>query len=310
MASLASLMVTTQMGMIFFNGEGLCLNEGCKVVDRLTKVSPLLFNIAGLLFFQAIFWGLRLAKDDTKSWSKFVQLLLLAGLAAEGVLVGFQQIIAKTFCAYCLTIFAFIVLLNLLAGGRQFLHGACLFGVVLLAFFSLEFNQPQESFQAVKNGVFASKINTSSSATIYLFFSSTCRHCENVIEALKVNHDATLHFNPIDTVTSLDFPGVALNKGYSSASNRELLASLGIAEIPVLLVKTNEGFSIIKGEKAIIGYINNSGQGFRSPATGQSNPPRNGEVLISEPGKQKDGCSVATDCDTMTTPSQATLFSR
>jgi len=56
-ALLASLMVAVQIVILLLGKDGLCLSQGCQVVDQLTEVSPLLFNIAGLLFFQAIFWG-------------------------------------------------------------------------------------------------------------------------------------------------------------------------------------------------------------------------------------------------------------
>ncbi|MDD2462836.1 MAG: hypothetical protein PHI97_02460 [Desulfobulbus sp.] len=210
-ALLASLLVAVQIAILLLGKEGLCLSQGCQVVDQLTRVSPLLFNIAGLFYFQVVFWGTRVKREDT-SRSQLLRLLLLAGLAAEGVLVGFQQIIAGAFCAYCLIVLGFIILLNLLAGLKQLLAGAFVFGVVLLAFSSLEFQNNPKNPQTFHEGVFARRTNPSSATKVYLFYSSTCAHCQRVLEVMAPKKAISMHFNPIDTITSINVPGVILNK--------------------------------------------------------------------------------------------------
>jgi len=301
-ALLASLMVIVQIIVLFLGKEGLCLSQGCQVVDQLTKVSPLIFNIAGLFFFQAVFWGLYRVASESENRVKIVRFLLLVGLAAEGVLVGFQQVVAGAFCTYCLIVLGFIVLLNLLAGIKQLMAGALLFGVVVLAFSSLEYNHSQRSPQATKEGVFASKINSSPAATVYLFFSSTCNHCQRVLEVMRNTASISMHFNPIDTLSSFDVSGAALNPNYSPTANKTLLTSLGIDEIPVLLVRTTTGFSIIKGESASIAYLDSLG----TPSPKSENLPNDlssaypqNNPLIPPAGNQADGCSVNTDCDSI-----------
>jgi hypothetical protein len=233
---------------------------------------------------------------------RIVHLLLLAGLAAEGVLVGFQQVVAGAFCTYCLIVLGFVVLLNLLAGIKQLMAGALLFGVVVLAFSSLEYTHSQKSSQATKEGVFASKISSSPVETVYLFFSSTCNHCQRVLEVMRNTASISMHFNPIDTLSSLDVSGAALNPKYSPAANKALLTSLGIDEIPVLLVRTTTGFSIIKGESACIAFLDSLGtpspQSQKLPHDLSSASPEN-TSLIPPAGNQADGCSVNTDCDTI-----------
>jgi len=176
-ALLASLVVAVQIVILMLGKNGLCLSQGCQVVDQLTRVSPLLFNVAGLFFFQAVFWGVYRVRSAAANRVKLVRLILLAGLAAEGVLVGFQQIVAGAFCTYCLIVLGFIALLNLLTGIKQLIAGAFVFGVVLLAFSSLEYKHDQKNLKATNEGVFARKINPSSTVTVHLFFSSTCSHC-------------------------------------------------------------------------------------------------------------------------------------
>lgn len=302
-ALLASLMVIVQFIVLFLGKEGLCFSQGCQVVDQLTKVSPLIFNIAGLFFFQTVFWGLFRVESESERRVKIVRLLLLAGLAAEGVLVGFQHNVAGAFCTYCLIVLGFIVLLNLLVGIKQLMTGAFLFGVIFLAFSSLEYNHSQKNTQATKEGVFASKIQSAPVATVYFFFSSTCSHCQRVLEVMRDTSSISMHFNPIDAISSLDVSGVALHPNYSSTANKDLLTSLGIDEIPVLLVRTTNGFSIIKGESACNDYLDSLGKPSRVLKNQPTDRPitSSDKALIPPAGKQAEGCSVNADCNS--TPS-------
>ena len=141
MAWLSSSIVAVQIVLLVLGRDGICLSQGCQVVDELTRVPPLVFNLAGLFFFQAVAWGVfRTDTEKAIRW-RIVQWLLLAGLAAEGVLVGFQLFVVGVFCTYCLIILGCIVLLNLLAGKKQLLAGTFVFASVFLAFSSLQFKQ-------------------------------------------------------------------------------------------------------------------------------------------------------------------------
>lgn len=293
-ALLASLLIAGQIGFTLYQGTPFCLNQGCKVVEQLTKVSPLVFNLAGLAFFQAIFWGLRASRNEMRRLPQFVKTLLLAGLAVEGVLISFQYLAAHAFCAYCLGIFAFIVVLNLLIGFKQAVPGLFIFGVVSLAFASLELNQVKTGEQAFKTGVLASRTGTARTAENFLFFSSTCAHCERVIASLKINDRPTVHFNPIDRVKELDLPKTTGNPSHAPASNKALLTALGIDQIPVLITRTPEGLSIRQGEAAILAFFAKSGLAETGGQSGSSATPATQAII---PGlESKDGCSVATDC--------------
>jgi hypothetical protein len=301
-ALLASLLVAVQIAILLLGKEGLCLSQGCQVVDQLTRVSPLLFNIAGLLYFQVVFWGTHRVKREDTSRSQLVRLLLFAGLAAEGVLVGFQQIIAGAFCTYCLIVLGFIILLNLLAGFKQLLAGAFVFGVVLLAFSSLEFQNNPKNPQTLHEGVFASRATPSSANTVYLFYSSTCAHCQRVLEVMAPNKAISMHFNPIDTITSINVPGVILNRQYDPKVNKTLLKSLDIEEIPVLLERKANGYAIIKGETAIMAYFDSfdsKNQQSTISTVGQLKASPEIDSLLPRPDNDVDGCSVNTDCDTI-----------
>ncbi len=294
LALLASLLIAAQIGYTLYQGSPLCLNDGCKVVEKLTRVSPLVFNVVGFFFFQVVYWGLYVARGEMRRLPHFIKSLLLAALAVEAVLIGFQYLVAHTFCAYCLGIFAFIILLNLLLGWRQIVPGFLVFTAATLAFASLDLNQNAPGQQAFTAGVFASRPGLLKQPENYLFYSSTCAHCEKVIASLKNNARATIHFNPIDQVTTIDLPKTTLNASYSPALNKALLASLGIEEIPVLMTRTAEGWSIHQGETAILAYLNLPA---RTEATGQSGYSAPPATQAGIPGLDgSEGCQVSTDC--------------
>lgn len=298
---LAALTLTVEISLLLLGSKGLCTSEGCQVVDQLTTISPLLFNIVGLLFFLLLLPGWRHIGGQTGIRAQLFRLLLLGGLAAEGVLIGFQLIVVDTFCLYCLIIFSCILLLNLLAGIRQLLAGLFLFATVLLAMSSLEFSQPADGSPTVTEGIFASRPSPTATTTAHLFFSSTCPHCKSVLDVMVNDPALTIHFNPTDSISSLEVAGVTLNPNYSAAANRAFLRSLGIDEIPVLLVHTDAGgYVVIRGEQAILQYLaslHTAQPETVSPPIGTSSFSSAADPLIPPADPGDDACSIATDCD-------------
>ena len=82
-------------------------------------------------------------------------------------------------------------------------------------------------------------------------------------------------------------------------ANRALLNALDIQEIPVLLEHKNTGLVIIKGENAILRYLDTfASSGPEATATPVT--PINSAWQIdsfSGAGETTDGCSVQTDCE-------------
>ena len=88
LALAAALLTAAQSAFILLRGDAFCLNEGCRVVEDLTRVPPLAVNLAGLVFFLTLFVGLRASGSLWRRLPRFVAPLLLAGLAVEGVFIG------------------------------------------------------------------------------------------------------------------------------------------------------------------------------------------------------------------------------
>ncbi len=294
----ASLVVAVQIIYILATGSTLCPNEGCELVEKLTTLPPLFINILGLLYFQTVFWSHRYLKKKSSGRFDFMDLLLLAGLAAEGVLLAYQLFVARTFCGYCLLIFFFVLLLNLLNGRRQSIVGVSTLSAIVFAFSLLSFSSTGVFSQpfVLESGSYGLKSCAQPSKEIFLIFSSDCTHCLKVIEALENCNSCNFYLNPVEKLKSFELEGLELKSSYSPAINRLILKLLGIGEVPVLVVKNANGFSFIKGENSILAYVRR--------ACFDSHPVLYLDQSLQHPDEEmtvltEDGgeCSVELDCE-------------
>ncbi|MEN8134782.1 MAG: hypothetical protein ABFS18_04505 [Thermodesulfobacteriota bacterium] len=290
--------IATQIATILFKGEAFCLNQGCKIVENLTLVPPIYINLAGFLFFLAVFATSRCTQERSEPIFDWLRLLLLTGLAIEGVLIGYQLFVAQTFCSYCLIIFTLIVLLNIIYGRKQLLLGGPVLLAVFIAFSSLNFGSSQILLQAqnLASGTFAVKGQLAPSSQLYLFFSSDCSHCRNVLDAIASDNNCEFNFNPIDRIESLEMPGLEYFPNYNSSLNRLLLSLLEIKTIPVLLAKSHNGFTLIKGEGEIIDFINEtcSDASTIDPYSGSSSDAD--DIGFSTEAAQEGECEIEVEC--------------
>ncbi len=121
-AASGALLTLAQIVLLLFNQDTICFNDGCKIVETLTTVSPVIFNLFGFFYFLTVFWTTYQIKTEKKIWPILTSALLLAALSAEGVLVGFQHFVIDVFCSYCLIILALVVALNLLQHYKHILY--------------------------------------------------------------------------------------------------------------------------------------------------------------------------------------------
>lgn len=299
-AFLASVMTGAQTFLIYTRGQAFCLNSGCEIVESLTRVPSLYFNLAGFLYFQLVFWCLVWGRRGSVYSDKVARIFLTAGIVAEAVLVFFQYAIAETFCSYCLIVCACIVLLNIFCGLRQIFRGFILGSTVLVTCFSLQFNVGGAGGQSLDAGSLAHVSGASGRPALYLFFSGTCPHCETVIEALDGENVCEIHFNPIEKLDSFVFPGAQLHPDYDPSINLGFLKNVNLDVVPVLVTMGSEGTQIISGETKIIKYL---GENCRenvsidySNSSGLSS-----EIDYTEPLKymtqEEEGCSIEEDCE-------------
>ncbi len=257
-----SLLTLAQIILLESGLDGICFSGGCEIVDSQTTISPLFFNVFGLLFFQAIFWCVWTGRRS-KELQFYLRMLLLAGLAAEGVLISFQYVVVETFCTYCLIIFSLVVLLNLLNGLHHAVTGSAIFVSVVIAFSTLQFKAPSSEsavsgINSLENGAYATLPGEERKPKLVLFFSSTCPHCERVIESMQQGTTCTVSFNPVSKVTSFPLTTAIFSEKYDIGVNRAFMISLGQKSIPVLLVEQQRNLQLISGGNAIMNFLDES----------------------------------------------------
>ena len=297
LASLGACGAALQAGLLMTRGKAICLNEGCRIIEGLTRVPPLFINLAGGVFFLIavilIWCGPR---------SKFVRdllvLILLAGVAAEGVLFSFQYFVAKAFCVWCLSVFAIVVLLNLLAGIRQSLKATAIFMASFFAFAALSFGAIPHlpGKRALDRGTWGVHRGTEPARQLYLIFSWSCPHCAEVIRALETCDRFNYSLNPIDKDAGQKLAGVEALGPYEPEVSRQFLSLLGIDAVPVLLVTGLDGLAVVSGGKKIGDYIRTECSADKPVLNGF--PLRFGAEGLSLPvfRQDQDSCDATEPC--------------
>jgi uncharacterized membrane protein len=304
---LAGVFIALQIISILFEGEVFCLNEGCRVVEKLTVIPPLYINLAGFFYFIVLFAVSR--RSTTRLSTSFDQprLLLLLGLAVEGILISYQLFVIQTFCIYCLVVFSIIVILNILCGWQQIRFAAPLFAAMLATFAVLSFSPA--TLLALRNetlasGTYGVRKCEVPAKKLFFFFSADCPHCKNVLSVLENCNSCEFHFNPIDKNQTLAVSGLELTPSYSPALNRVVLSMLNITTIPVLLVQNQDGLTFIKGEESIIRFVSQAC--FHQEQDVSTDAP-----LYDEPegmnffDEQEGECAIEVDCTDESEPLQS-----
>ena len=301
-ALIGLLLTATQSVLIYVQGEGVCFNEGCRIVDSLTLVDPLYFNLAGSFYFLLAAIGLSRTRRGSNLWQGFTSLLLLSGLAAEAVLLAFQIIISQVLCSYCLIILALVVLANMFMGLKQLFKGIFIFSAVLIASFSLDYHGGAVTPQPLERGTMARHHADNGNSRFYLFISSRCTHCQSVLDRLKQNPECGVSFNPVDRYDGFSHPGTEPTAGYEPEINLLFLKKLGIAEVQVLLDQQGATMTLIRGAEAIKAYIDQQcvPRLPQPPAPPQSSEQMSGMstngLTLPLPGEE-DGCKVEEECE-------------
>ena len=256
---LACVIIIAQALLIIFRGEAFCVNEGCKIVEALTLIPPFYFNLLGAASFFTIFCTALITKHRSGT-EPLLRIVLVCGLAAEGILLGYQTFVANVFCSYCLLIFVLMVILNVLMGIRQLTLGLAIIVVQLFVFSLLRFEAAEDHLRGLTldNGTYAVRRCSDPVKQLYLIFSEDCPHCYKVIEALEGCTRCEFHFNPIKEISADLLPGLSPNEKFLPEINTAALKILGIDTVPVLIAKDHDGLTFIQGERNIIKYIQNT----------------------------------------------------
>lgn len=256
---LAFVVIIAQALLIIFKGEAFCVNEGCRIVEALTLIPPFYFNLLGAAYFFAIFC-VAITTKYRSGTEPLLRIILISGLAAEGILLGYQIFVANAFCSYCLLIFLLVVILNSFMGLRQLTLGLVTIVAQLVMFSLLNFDTVKDPLHGLTldNGTYAVRRCSDPIKQLYLIFSEDCPHCYKVIEALEGCTRCEFHFNPIKEIGADLLPGLSPNEKFLPEINTIALRIFDIDTVPVLIAKDRDGLTFIRGDRNIINYIQNT----------------------------------------------------
>ena len=251
--SLAGLILTSIQIILHLRGRELCFNDGCSLVESYISMSPFVVNMAGAFFFLFIFVLSFLIKKN-KNFSMPLELVILCGFISEGILLSIQIFLARSFCSYCLTICCLIFLMGLIYRPRLFAAGVIFVALEISCFAVIRL--PYAGNISLNSGTFAVKSCSNPVSVAYLVFSENCPHCRKVLDSLHGCVSCEIHFNPVSKIDTELLPGLLPLENYKPDINILALKLFGISSVPVLIERTETGFGIIRGDSAIIRYIN------------------------------------------------------
>jgi hypothetical protein len=187
-------------------------------------------------------------------------------------------------------------------GRQQIAAGAAVIIAVSIAFSSLEFSSRTETGTVIlQQGVYGRLEKPQGSEEIFLFFSSTCPHCEEVIETLDQEFSCSLNFSPIDSLKEFSLPGLVRSSQYLPEINRRFLGNLGVSEIPALLLKSEGEIRVMKGKQAIMEYLEKNCRaeksGVQIPEESSETSGQNSTSPYFRQIPPDDSCVVDEECE-------------
>ncbi len=224
-SSLAALFVLTEIIMQSF-GKTICFSEGCKMTAQYARFGDMSILLIGLAVFLslAVLSFLSRYYHKGSAVGRFLNLVLVVALTAEGFLMGYLAFRIHTVCIFCLIVFGCMVvlgILRILAGEREVAAGF----VTLVAVFSL-------LYLVLPVGVSA---NLPPDERLILFYSKDCKHCTEVMKEFEEKKVAVKHL-PVSEFANF-------------------LKSLGIDHVPTLMVNDQNQKVFLTGKDAIIRYL-------------------------------------------------------
>ena len=234
----------------FFKGAGLCASDGCSAIASAARFGETPVIILGVLFFLGL-TGLSWLSLNKKNVivDPLVGVVLTAGCAVEGFLVGYQAFMAGSLCRYCIGIAGFVAVLAVvyvLANRAKWWTApgfAAVFLGVLMMTAMVKVPETWPGTWIGMSSVGTEKIGTEKIGTIsgnqyYLIFGKDCSNCKDVINFCRQNSNENL----VMTLCPVE-------------KCRPFLKSLGVQEVPTLYVDKGSKKEIIIGKRDILAYL-------------------------------------------------------
>lgn len=205
-------------------GKSICPTEGCRVVSQNARFGDISILLIGLVTFSLLtFLSFSVQYRSRTDYEKYINLILVASLAAEGFFVGYLAFRIHMACIICLTTFGIFLILSILrffSGQKEVAAGFLSFAGVFALFYLIlpaggSIRMPEEE--------------------LVLFYSQDCKYCTEVREKIEAHKLPVIH---------------RLAGEYS-----DLLKNIGIEHVPTLFVNKKNHKQFFTGKDAIDHYL-------------------------------------------------------
>ncbi|SDB56875.1 hypothetical protein SAMN05660653_02848 [Desulfonatronum thiosulfatophilum] len=225
LATAAALLLSLEYWLQQAGYQGLCPTAGCAVVGTYVKYGEIAFIGMGAAFFWVLAGLLFLSRRLDKGWLwMLVAVVLTAGLAFDGGILGFQHFGIKETCILCYAVGLALFLILFAYGWMRRSLAAVVMGVAVwsAAFASQAMFVFPEKTPDLRETVLTSwRASEQPGPQLYYFFSLHCPFCTHVLSSLAAHppQGGEWHLVPLDTQPAdqrklaafLDHPLVATN---------------------------------------------------------------------------------------------------
>ncbi len=205
LTTIAALLLSLEYWLQQSGHGGLCPTAGCAVVGTFVKYGEITFIGLGVIFFWVLTGTLFLSKRLNKPWLWWlVVVLLTAGLAFDGGILGFQHFGIQETCILCYAVGAALFLILATFGWMRRSFAAVIMGVaVWSAGFASQamFVFPERTPELPQIVLTTHHTAQPNAAQLYYFFSLHCPFCTQVLASLATHmpQSGNWHLVPLDT---------------------------------------------------------------------------------------------------------------
>lgn len=205
LALIAALLLSLEFWLRKTGHGGLCPTAGCALVGAFVKYGEIAFIVLGMVFFWILAGLLFLGRRADKPWFWMTAaIILMAGLAFDGAILGFQSFGIREACILCFSVGASLFLILSAFGWMRRSPAVALLGAAVwaAAFVSQAFFVFPDKTPDLNETVLTTfRPAANQGEEIFLFFSLHCDRCTELMAALAANppEKGNWHLVPLDT---------------------------------------------------------------------------------------------------------------
>ena len=291
LSMVAALGLSLEYWLMETGRGGLCPTAGCDLVGTFVKYGEKAFIGLGLIFFWFLTAALFLARTWDRNWLwLLIAIILTAGLAFDGGILGFQRFGIQEACLLCYVVGVVLFLILLAYGAARKSLAVVVMGVAVWtgAFASQAMFLFPERIPELRQTVLVThQADTATYPQLYYFFSLHCPFCTHVLSSLATHPPVRGEWNlvPLDSdpedqrklsalldlpeldtnpfkavllVEQMAAPNVSIQPRVSEASRKgsTFLRNSGFRGVPLMIVQESATKRItLQGRDPILNYL-------------------------------------------------------